>query len=310
MVVADTLDSLFREAVAAIDAGDVPRLERLLAEHPQLVRERLQAPGAWLRDQVGNALDGFFARPYLLWFVAEDPVRNGQLPANAAQAARAVIRAAQRERVETLQEQLDYALRLVAWSWIARQCGVQLELIDALLDAGARPGETITHDALINGNFGAAARLVERGAPLTLAAALCLERWDDAARIARTAGAHDRQVALALAALHGRAEALRRLLALGVDLDAYSTDIYSHATALHHAVSSGSLDAVKVLVEAGAALGIRDRAWNGTPLDWAEHYVHEAKADAAGKPYPEIAAYLREAAAHRPERKWSHTESG
>ena len=294
---ASVFNSLFRQAVAAIDGGDVARLERLLVEHPELVRERLEAPGAWLREQVGNAVDGFFARPYLLWFVAEDPVRNGTLPANVPQAARAIIHTAEREGVDSLQEQLDYALRLVAWSWIARQSGVQLELIDVLVDAGARLDDTITHEALINGNFGAAERLVQRGATLTLATALCLERWDDAARIARTAGVRDRQVALVLAALHGRADALRRLLALGVDLNAYSTDIYTHATALHHAVCSGSLQAVQVLVQAGAELGTRDRAWDGTPLDWAEHYVQEAKDADAGKAYPQIAAYLRAAAA-------------
>jgi len=36
------------------------------------------------RDTVGGAVDGFFQRPYLLWFVAEDPVRNGKLPRNIA----------------------------------------------------------------------------------------------------------------------------------------------------------------------------------------------------------------------------------
>ena len=39
---AGTLDSLFREAVAAIDAGDVASVERHLAEHPRLVRDRLE----------------------------------------------------------------------------------------------------------------------------------------------------------------------------------------------------------------------------------------------------------------------------
>ena len=56
---------------------------------------------------------------------------------------------------------------------------------------------------------------------------------------------------------------------------------------------SGSLAAVQVLVEAGADLGRRDRAWSGTPLDWAEHYIREAKGKDTGKLYPEIAAYLR-----------------
>ena len=85
------LDQLFRSGVAAIDAGDVAELERLLTAHPSLVRDRLDEPGAWLRDKVGGALDGFFQKPYLLWFVAEDPVRTGKLPTNIAEVTRAII---------------------------------------------------------------------------------------------------------------------------------------------------------------------------------------------------------------------------
>src|SRR5436190_161165 len=106
-------DSVFRDAVSAIDRGDAAAVDRLLVEHPQLVRDRLEAPGAWLRDRVGAALDGFFAKPYLLWFVAEDPVRAGTLPANITEIARVIIGAARREHVNSLQEQLDYTLRLV-----------------------------------------------------------------------------------------------------------------------------------------------------------------------------------------------------
>jgi hypothetical protein len=292
----ENLDPLFREAVSAIDAGDVTTLERLLAEHPRLVRDRLDSPGAWLRDKVGGALDGFFQQPYLLWFVAEDPVRNGRLPPNIAPVTRAILQAAEREGVDSLQEQLDYALRLVAWSGIARECEVQIELIDLLLDAGASPDGTAV-DALVNGHIAAAERLVDRGATLTLATALCLGRWDDVTRLAQTASARDRQVGLVLAALNGKAEALARLIDLGVDLNAYSTDIFSHGTALHHAVWSGCLDAVKVLVEAGAELGTRDTAYQSTPLGWAEH---GAKGDPErAKRYAEIAAYLHEKGAQR-----------
>ena len=130
-------DALFSEAVSAIDRGSVDDLERLIAQRPSLVRDRLEEPGAWLRDKVGTALDGFFARPYLLWFIAEDPVRNGTLPGNIADVAATIVRAIGREAMDGSQEQIDYALRLVAWSWIARDCGVQLGLIDVLLDAGA-----------------------------------------------------------------------------------------------------------------------------------------------------------------------------
>ena len=102
----ENLDPLFREAVSAIDAGDVSALERLLAAHPRLVRERLDSPGDWLREQVGGALEGYFRQPYLLWFVAENPIRNDRLPANIAEVTRAIIQAAKRERVDSLREQL------------------------------------------------------------------------------------------------------------------------------------------------------------------------------------------------------------
>lgn len=286
------LDSLFHEAVTAIDAGDLATLERLITEHPILLSARLEAPGSWLRDKVGDALNRFFAKPYLLWFVAEDPVRNGTLPKNIAQLTRAIIEAAQREHVASLQEQLDYALQLVSWSWIARQCGVQIELIDALVDAGASPHGN-PENALVNANFEAAEHLVERGATLTLATALSLERWNDVARLAPTSKPKEKQFGFVLAALNGKPEALRRMLEFGVDVNKPSENLYSHGTPLHHAVCSGSREAVEVLVDAGANLNAVDTAWSGTPLGWAEHYVSVHKRDARAKAYAEIADYLR-----------------
>ena len=283
------VNALFQRAVSAIDAGDVDALDRLLVDHPALVRDRLEDPGAWLRDTVKGALDGFFKAPYLLWFVAEDPVRNGNLPTNIADVARVIVNAAVRERVESLQAQLDYALNLVSWSWIARDCGVQIALIDVLIDAGARLDGN-PENALVNGNFAAAEHLVGRGASLTLATALCLGRWDDARRLAQGAMARERQFALILTALKGKAEAVQRLIELGVDVNASSPDLYSHATALHHAVSSGVIDAVRVLVESGADLAARDTAHHGTPLGWAEYMSDKPQ-------YQAIAAYLRGAGA-------------
>jgi len=288
-----TLDPLFQQAVAAMDAGDVATLERLLADQPSLLRERLEAPGAWLHDRVADGLKGFFRQPYLLWFVAEDPVRNGKLPSNIGQVARVIIQTAEREGVETLKEQLDYALRLVAWSGVAAECGVQIELIDVLVEAGASP-DGVPENALVNGNIAAAERLVERGARLTLGTALCLGRWPDGRRLAQTATGEKRTDALVLAALNGNAEALRVLIDVGVDLNAPSTNLYSHATPLHQAVCSGSLDAVKVLAEAGADLRIRDKAEQATPLGWAEYYWGEHQNDERGRRYGEIVAYLRE----------------
>jgi ankyrin repeat protein len=286
------LDAAFREAVAAIDAGDVAALERLVAATPALVRERLTSPGAWLRDKVGGALDGFFERPYLLWFVAEDPVRNGRLPANIAAAARAIIDAARRESGANLQEQIDYALTLVSWSWIARQHGVQLDLIDVLVDAGAALDGN-QNNALVNGNFAAAGHLVKRGASLTLEVALCLGWCDDVDRLLPVSSAAEKQMAFVLAALHGKAQALRRMIQAGADLNAPSAGLYAHATPLHHAVSSGSLEAVTVLVEAGAKVNVKDSAWGATPIGWAQHYLEEGQGDRPDRQCAEIFAFLR-----------------
>jgi hypothetical protein len=277
----DEFDARFQRAVALLDTGDLPALQRLLSEDPSLARERLETPGAWLREEVGDALDGFFARPYLLWFVAEDPVRTGRLPADAPQLAEAILRAAHGMEPERLREQVDHALRLVAWSRVARECGVQEGLVEVLVDAGAAL-EGMAENALVNGNFGAAEQLVRRGAPLTFPTALCLERWEDARRLAAGAGAEGLQQGLVLAALNGKAEAVGLALELGADRDAPSADLYAHGTPLHHAVYSGSAAAVRVLVEAGAELNRRDTVYGGTPLGWAEH----------GK-QAEIAGYLR-----------------
>lgn len=289
----------FRQAVAAIDEGNAAALEHLLAEHPELACQRLEQPGAWLREQVGDALDGFFNRPYLLWFVAEDPVRNGTLPANIADVARIIIAAARRGEAQGLQEQLDSTLRLVCWSGVAAQRGVQLDLLDALLDAGAVPAAN-ANNALVNGHLAAAEQLLRRGGTLTLAAALCLERWEDLPELHADASEAERQFAFVLSALNGKAEALKWMMRTGIDVNRPSADLYAHGTPLHHAVCSGSLAAVEVLVEAGADAEVADSAWAATPLGWAEYYEQNVPAEQVGK-YAAIAAYLREKRGVRPD---------
>ncbi|UVI29404.1 ankyrin repeat domain-containing protein [Paenibacillus spongiae] len=266
----ETLDPLFRRAVSAIDAGDVSELERLLAKHPSLIRDRMEYG------------EGYFRNPYLLWFIAENPIRNDKLPLNIVQVTRSILQAAERERVDSLEYQLDYAISLVCSGRVTRECGVQNDLIDVLVDAGADPQGALI-PALAHRELAAVERLLERGARVTLPVAVCTGRMDDVLRLGQVASAGERQVSLTAAALYGQAHSLALVIALGVDLNAYSPPgFHEHATALHHAVDSGSLDAVKVLVEAGADLGIRDRIYQGTPLGWSEHFQHE-----------EIAAYLR-----------------
>jgi len=283
---ANPFDKIFQQAVSAIDAGDEETLKRLLDDHSELATDRLYSPGEWVTSVIGNALKNFFKDPYLLWFVSEDAVRNGKLPKNIAKIASIIIQKARAQNATNLQEQLDYGLRLVAWSGVARECGVQIALLDVLIDSGANIN-AISNDALVNGNFDAAKHLIERGGKLTLATALCLEKWGDADRLATNATADEKQFSLVLSALNGKAKAVERAISYGADINKPSNYLYSHGTPLHHGVWSGSMDTVRVLINAGANLNAIDTAWNGTPLGWAEYGNRK-----------EIAEYLKELAAN------------
>ena len=288
-----TTDTLFREAVSAIDAGDVEKLEHLLAANPGLVRQSLESPGDWLRNTVGDSLEGYFKQPYLLWFVADNPIRIDKLPSNIEAISSVIIKAVQREAADSLQQQLDYGLGLVATGRIPRECGVQIQLIDLFIDAGAKPGSGI--GAIAHGNLAAAEHLIGRGGKLTLPVAVCLERMDDVIRFAPEATAADLQLAVAAAAFYGKTAMLTLLIGLGADINTYpdsTSGFHSHATPLHQAVFSGSPDAVKVLVEAGAKLDLRDRIYSGTPLGWAE-YMQAEEHDDIAKRFAIIGDYLR-----------------
>jgi peptide-methionine (S)-S-oxide reductase len=139
-------------------------------------------------------------------------------------------------------------------------------------------------------------------AGLTLTAAICLGRNDDVARLAKEAGAQEKQKALAAAAYNARLDAIDTAIALGADPNAPNVGLNPDATALHNGVCSGSLAAVRKLVEAGASVQATDGPYKATPLAWAEYFVRESAADkveyfqregARPKQYAEIAAYLR-----------------
>src|SRR5436190_1837548 len=155
----------------------------------------------------------------------------------------------------------------------------QHELIDLLVDAGASPDCTLS--AIMYRELAAAEQLLARGARLTLPTAIATRRVT--AELLDNADADERAVAFAAAAFYGDVATLTALHARGVDVSAYSPPAFHpHATALHHAVDCGSLDAVRFLVEAGADLAAEDRIYHGTPAGWAEYLGRT-----------EIAAYLR-----------------
>ena len=279
----DIKDALFLEAVKAIDAGDIIKLENLVTENPRLIQNRLDYPeGAYFKD------------PYLLWFVADNPIRNGNLAGNIVDITGLLVYAVKHEAAESLQYQLDYTLGLVVTGRIPCECGVQIEMIDLLIDAGAKPGGGL--GALAHGNIAAAERLIERGGKLTLATAVGLDRMDDVKRLATDKD--ELITALTAAAFYGKADMIKYLLGLDADPNGYpgdKTGFHSHATPLHQAVFSESMECVKLLVEAGADLHAKDKAYGGTPLGWAFYMpTEEGYDDEAKQGWAAIAEYLQE----------------
>jgi hypothetical protein len=264
-------DAAFRRAVDLLDSGDVDGLRAHLDMHPHLIHQRVLLDG-------GN----YFRNPALLEFIAENPIRHGQLPSNIVEVAKVILEAGAKNDRRTLTETLG----LVSSGCVPRECRVQIPLIDLLCDYGADPNIGM-QPALAHGEFEAVDALLWRNARLDLPVGAALGRVEECQRLlAGAPNGEERHRAFAFAAQFGHAEIVRLLLDAGEDPSRYNPPgAHSHSTPLHQAALAGHYDVVRLLVERGARLDLKDTMWQGTPEAWAEH---------AGK--AEVAKYLR---AHR-----------
>ncbi len=284
----DIADMVFREAVEAIDCGNIAILQHLLETNPELATKRLETTGE----------EGYFKNPYLLWLMADNPIRQGKLPANIVEVTDLLIEALQKVRPQNYQEILDFALGLVATGRTPKECGVQIPLMERLTAVGASVGENVL-GAIGQRNFAAAEYLLQKGAVYNLAAAVGLDKTDDAKKLAETATVSELYVALVVASFFGRTSAIEFLIETGADPNGYGKPedfggFHAHASALHQAVYSGSIESVKRLVAAGASLTAIDSAYQGTPLDWASHMqTEESLTKEEKRRFEAIANFLR-----------------
>jgi ankyrin repeat protein len=264
----------FERAVDAVVDGDIATLTQLLAEDPDLVRAR--------STRVTNG-DPPVHRSTLLHYLAANGVEDERQrsPKNAAEVAKILLDAGADPNA------LSYAyggqcttMALLVSSTPPERAGVQVALVETLIDYGAfvvpsgegnwtSPIET----ALVFNKRAAAEALVRRGAPiLSLAAAAGLGLADDVKRMLPGATDEDRHRAFALAAQCGHTEVVRILLDAGEDPNRFNPPgMHAHTPPIHQAIAAGHLDVVKLLVDRGARLDIKDTIHHGTPLGWARY---------------------------------------
>jgi peptide-methionine (S)-S-oxide reductase len=289
----DIQDPLFREAVEAIDAGNIFLLQQLLEENPGLVTKRLETPNE----------EGYFKNPYLLWFVADNPIRHEKLPANIVKVTQAILEALQNNPGDDYQHQVDYALGLVCTGRIPKECGVQIPLMELLISKGAKAKGSVL-GPIGQHNFEAAKFLLAKGSDYNLATAVGLGRIDDVKKLLNNATPSELYVALVVASFFGKANIISLLLEVGAIVNGHGDPkdfggFHAHASALHQAVYSGSIESVKLLVEAGANLNATDKAYNGTPLGWAMHMqTEEGYTEEERKNFAAIESLLRNHMTH------------
>ena len=275
----------FERAVEAVIDGDIDTLKQLLKEDPGLVRARSTRVTHFDPPRHGAML---------LHYLAANGVEGyrQRSPKNAAEVAKVLIEAgADPDALCSLYGGECTTMALLVSSTPPDRAGVQVPILKVLIDSGASvtpAGEgnwtspVIT--ALVFGKKAAAETLVDRGAPIdTLAAAAGLGRIADVRRMLPSATADDRHRALALAAQLGQVDAVKVLLDAGEDPNRFNPPgTHAHTPPIHQAVAAGHLNAVKLLVDRGARLDIRDQIYHGTPLAWAIYCEQ-----------PRIAEYLR-----------------
>ena len=160
--------------------------------------------------------------------------------------------------------------------------------VRAPLDDGRSPAE----HAQRNGDPDLLAQLLAQGAdapaPTPVDALLGAALAGDATAVAALREAHPTAAAearaarpsmMVWAAAQGRTDALRLLAGLGFDVNAFGRgDIPSDQpweTALHRAAIADDVVSVQLLLSLGADPSLRDRRFDGTALDWAEHFGTE-----------------------------------
>jgi ankyrin repeat protein len=258
----------FEAAADAIVAGDQDALRRLLNENPDLVRAR---------SPRGH-------RATLLHYVAANGVEGWRqkTPQNIVEIAAELLDAgAEVDAVAQMYGSDCTTLGLAATSVHPERAGVQIALLQLLLDRGARIDHTgsagnpqpLVKACFANGRGHAAQFLAAHCASLDLEEAAAVGRLDtvrsffnyDGSFLKPTASEAQLREGFLWACQFGRNRVVEFLLERGIDLGAQGRD---GQTALHNAVIGAQFETVKLLLESRAPLEVKN-IYGGTVLGQA-----------------------------------------
>ena len=239
----------FERAADAIIGGDVDTLRDLLDRQKDLVHQR---------STRGH-------RSTLMHYVAANGVEDYRqiTPHNILNVARVLLDAGADVNAESeAYGGGSMVLALTATSAHPRRAGVQIPLIDLLLEHGAIVNASIGRDALANGCPEAARALVDRGASVeTVIVAAGTEKLDLVKKLATHASKDQIHQALIMAAAYGTLAIVEYLLDRGADVTASDG-----MTALHNACGRADLEIIQLLISRGAPLE-KENMFGGTVLD-------------------------------------------
>ena len=280
----------FEAAADAIVNGDATMLATLLRQRPDLVHQRST------RDH----------RSTLLHYVSANGIEDfrQKTPKNIVEITRMLLDAGADVNAESdAYSGGSTTLGLTATSIHPERAGVQIPLLELLLDRGSRMDQpsaagnwhSVVAGCFANGQPGAARYLIGRGAPLDLESAAALgdlafvqSCFDEQGGLKPPATERQMKSAFVYACGYGREPVVRYFLQRGIDVRT-DPDVRS---SLPWAVYGGRVEVIRLLLEAGADVNLRHAQDQVAPLEAALGAWAWSDDDADRETYYEVVRVL------------------